>query len=501
MPRPVSWPNSFGGGHRFRGYMGQPGPALDLLAMPARVRVSLAQGYGVNVKPVVVPGQRVETGEIVGRDDEAVSSPVHSPAGGLVTGIEEVVCRGRKIPLVAVETRLGGGLSRLAPARSDWESLPPERIEDLLYLSGATGLAREGIPTRHRSAVIGPGAVRHVIVSQVGADAFSPRADVIVGADIDGFAAGIRILRRVMPAADFHIALGHGEHRLLDALAGLLHGEDKVSLHGLQPRYPQEFTEMLVIALLGEDFPFGFSAANVGVVVMDAQAVLACYAAVTEGRPVIDRVIALAGPAFARPGHLRVPVGTSVESVVAGRLKDPSELKPRFVLDSLLSGTGVDDLSIPVDRTLSQIIAVPDDDRRLPFAFARPGLHTDSFSRSFVPHWLPTGIAASTNRHGEERPCVQCGWCARVCPVRIIPHLIHRQARVAINELLVRYGVFNCIDCNLCSMVCPSKIELARQMLDIKEKLVATGCDNSSCVLPRFDLKGIEDYKGVKSVR
>jgi Na(+)-translocating NADH:ubiquinone oxidoreductase A subunit len=233
---------------------------------------------------------------------------------------------------------------------------------------------------------------------------------------------------------------------------------------------------------------------------MDVQTVLAARAAVVEGRPVIERVVALAGPGFERPAHLRVRVGTPIEQVLAGKLK-AGDLKQKIVLDSVLSGPPVEDLSRPLDRTTAMVIALPDDNRRLPFAFARPGLHTESFSRSFVPALLPVKKVASTNRHGEERPCIQCGWCARVCPVRIIPQLIYRQARVVTDDLLVRYGAFNCIDCNLCSLVCPSKLPLARRILDAKEKLLEVGCDNSSCVMPRFDLKGLEEYKGLKRLR
>jgi Na+-translocating ferredoxin:NAD+ oxidoreductase RnfC subunit len=195
-----------------------------------------------------------------------------------------------------------------------------------------------------------------------------------------------------------------------------------------------------------------------------------------------------------------VRVGTPIEQVLAGRLK-AGDLKQKIVLDSILSGPVVEDLSRPLDRTVTQLIALPDDNRRLPFAFARPGLHSESFSRSFVPAWLPVKKVANTNRHGEERPCIQCGWCARVCPVRIIPQLIYRQAKVAINETLVRYNILNCIDCNLCSLVCPSKIGLARSIADTKSKLLEVGCDNSSCVVPKFDLKGVEEYKGVKTIR
>ena len=43
---------------------------------------------------------------------------------------------------------------------SDWENLPVETIEELLYLSGVSSLDREGIPTRYRSSIIAPEEVR-----------------------------------------------------------------------------------------------------------------------------------------------------------------------------------------------------------------------------------------------------------------------------------------------------------------------------------------------------
>jgi Na(+)-translocating NADH:ubiquinone oxidoreductase A subunit len=251
--------------------------------------------------------------------------------------------------------------------------------------------------------------------------------------------------------------------------------------------------------VLGEPFPFGHSAINVGVVILDSQAVVQAYEAVTAGRPAVERILALSGPGFATPTHVRVRVGTRFEHVVAGRLKD---VPVRLVRNSLLSGIEVQDRAVPVTRNDGQLVAALTGAERVPFAFARPGLNRDSWTRAFLARVLPLNKQADTNLHGDERPCINCGFCSRVCPVRIIPHLITRIARrVGVSERLVNYGVFNCIDCNLCTFVCPSKIPLAQQMKETKERLLEVGCDNSSCILPRFDLRGVEEYKGVKSIR
>ena len=486
---------------RFRHYAGQPGNETEVAGLPRRVVVPLLQGYGVPLEPLVQEGDPVCAGQIIGREDSAVSSPLHATINGRVAEITKLQFIGRETPAVVIEGDGTDSWSRLDGASPDWQGLSPDSLADLLYRSGVTGLAREGIPTRYRSAVIGPDSVRHVIVTQIGADVFKPNPAALLGdGALPAFVTGMAILERILPGACFHIAVSDEDSALIRRLSQALAGNPKAAVHALEPRYPQEFSEMLVRSVLREDFPFGFSAANIGVVVMDAQAVLAAQAAVVEGRPVIERVIALAGPGFTHPGHVRVRVGTPIEQVLEGQLQ-VGELKQRIVLDSILSGPAVDDLSRPIDRTVTQLIALPDDSRRLPFAFARPGLHNESFSRSFVPAWLPVKKVANTNRHGEERPCIQCGWCARACPVRIIPHLICRQGRLAVDETLVRYNIFNCIDCNICSLVCPSKIALAAKIADAKNKLLGVGCDNSSCIVPKFDLKGIEEYKGVKSIR
>jgi Na+-transporting NADH:ubiquinone oxidoreductase subunit A len=62
--------------------------------------------------------------------------------------------------------------------------------------------------------------------------------------------------------------------------------------------------------------------------------------------------------------------------------------------------------------------------------------------------------------HGEERACVNCGSCTRICPVDILPQFtIKCLVADAIEEALA-HGLLDCVECGLCSYVCPSKIEL-----------------------------------------
>ena len=250
--------------------------------------------------------------------------------------------------------------------------------------------------------------------------------------------------------------------------------------------------------MLGKKFPYGYSAANIGIVVLNIQAVLQVQDAVVEGNPSIERTIALCGPSFKENVHVKVKVGTPLKYVLKDRLKEGS---CRVILNSLLTGFDLNDFSLPVDRTFSQIIAIPEDTERKLFSFLRLGNKTDSYSRSFLSAIIKMKKTMNTNLRGDERPCIQCGYCMEVCPVGIMPAFIDRYIKVGINETLMNYGIFNCIDCNLCSYVCPSKISLGQNLKNAKTKLIDVGCDQSLCVLPKVNLKGLEEYKGVKKIR
>lgn len=70
-----------------------------------------------------------------------------------------------------------------------------------------------------------------------------------------------------------------------------------------------------------------------------------------------------------------------------------------------------------------------------------------------------SGLLALTDdevRDVVESPCIRCGKCVDVCPLRLTPNLI---ALAALNEkwkLAETYGAMNCMACGTCSYVCPA---------------------------------------------
>lgn len=100
--------------------------------------------------------------------------------------------------------------------------------------------------------------------------------------------------------------------------------------------------------------------------------------------------------------------------------------------------------------------------------FMRPGAGLDSYTNSFLPS---KRLKFEMNIQGGLRPCVNCGYCAKVCPVLIYPSMLINLIEHGLFEEVQKMGVFDCIDCGLCSYVCPSKIQVAKTIKSGKERI------------------------------
>ncbi len=490
---------TFKGGFKFKNYIGQPAPLLTEAKIPSHVIIPLRQGFGTEVKPLVQKGDHVFAGQTIARDDSSISSPIHSSVNGIVEDIKRRNYFRREITMVSIRTtNTSREIPRLSGHSTEWWKLSNEQIEELIYLSGVSSLDKEGIPTRFKSSIIPPDDVKHLIIHGIGSEPYNISLDLLLtGKNLLNFFEGIKILKRIMPKCQVHLSINAHKKNLIEQFTKLSSELEWLDVYSLEPKYPQGYDEMLVPTILNQRFPYGYSAANIGIVVLNIQAVLGVYNAVVEGKPLIERIIALCGPSFKENLHLKVRVGTLLSEVITDNLKTSDS--PRVVLNGLLTGFELNDFSLPTDRTFSQIVAIPKKTEREFLAFLRPGMRRDSCTRAFLSNWLP-GIHKSTdaNLHGEERPCISCGFCEEACPVGIIPHLLSKYiTRGFIDEMLLNYDIFNCIECGLCSFVCPSKIPLLKHMKEGHEKLIMQGCDSTSCILPYFNLTGIEEYRGV----
>lgn len=476
-------------GYLFSHFSGKTDSRIIPITIPDKLTIPLSRGYGKETPVRVKVGQKVKIGQALSGDEAVISTPVVSTVNGTVTEVQ-------KHALVIEPDKKAG--DPVWAERPGWEKSAEKEIRKLLYESGITALGKEGIPSDHKSAPIEPAGLKHIIISCIEDDIYNITWSLLLDNEraaqvLKGFA----LLHAAYPNAVLHFAVDKRHAALLKQAERFRRDHPWLELYAVTPRFPAHTPEILIPALLGMDMPWGYSPIHSGIIVIDIQTVLHCYEAAALGKPLGERIIALSGPGFSENPHVRVRIGTPVSHVVADYLKQG--VKSRLVLNSPLMGEALTDLSRPVDLTFSQIIAVPEKPEREFLAFMRPGVRRDSYSNTFLANFMAAAKKTDTNLHGEQRPCIYCGYCEEVCPVGIIPHLIyHNVLKINVAEFLLQLKIFKCMHCNLCNYVCPVKLPLSQGILKGQQKLIEAGCDPTIGMIPYYDLDGLTEYRGRK---
>ena len=354
-------------------------------------------------------------------------------------------------------------------------------------------MGASGIPTRFNSSIIGPNDVKDVIVYHSDSEIFNTPIELLLQSGrVTQFVEGLKILTTVLLRAKLHLAVSNAFIEWLYDIESQLQ-DKRVSYYSLKPKYPQEQDDVLIRTLLKKRVPYNRIPADIGALTLTFQDVLHVYEAVVLGKPVIERLVTLAGPGFTNRPHIWTRIGTAVNDIIGTRQKDDKSY--RLILNSVMRGITLPELTDPVTREYRKIISIEEKTDGDMLGFAMPGFHHESITNTFAAKFAPfLKKRLTTNTNGEQRGCISCGFCSDCCPVGLYPNLLHRYAeREKYEEAPVQYGIFDCIDCNLCTYLCTSKIPVAEFMKSGKQKLAEEG------FLQR-DVEGLTDIEAYRGL-
>lgn len=394
--------------------------------IPAVSLVPFLQPNGEVVEPTIAAGSEVGEGARIGRSGRADAADLHSPVPGRVTEIRTITLdSGASSPaaIIAME----GEFSRLGkPAVAhDWRSFQASTIRRLIRDAGVVELAHSGHPL-------------HTALSERVAAACSTL--IISGAESEPYVAVSHRLMlehpaEIMEAVEITEALLEPTRTIigaeLDKSAGLqalrqsARERTGTAFYRLEGKYPQSDTVQLIRALTGREVPSGKQPIDIGCVVVTVPTLFAIWEAVVLRKPLVERVVTVAGGAIAEPANLKVRIGTPIGSLLKECGFEPAEAA-RIVVGGPLRGYGVTDTTTPVTKTTNAVLAL---------------------TRREV-------------KGGPERPCIECGRCAEVCPMGLNPARLRRLDRASRHEQALAEGLLDCTECGLCSYICPSRIPL-----------------------------------------
>lgn len=172
----------------------------------------------------------------------------------------------------------------------------------------------------------------------------------------------------------------------------------------------------------------------------------------------VKRVVTVTRSTDKRP-HLITRQGAPVKHLV-GDLEDTS-----LITTGQFNGRSVDPQShMGFFETTLNIL--PDPQTEEFFGFLHPGITRSTVSKTFLSCLTRAPKELDCTLHGEERACINCGYCTKICPVDLAPNFIMKALLSDDIEDALSYGLLDCCRCGLCAYTCPSKIELTTILSD-----------------------------------
>ncbi len=440
---------------------GRPSSMVGEAPAPEELHLLLRRG-GLTYQAAVADGARVRFGDPLATCS-AGGATLHlpAPAAGRVS-LETDVPDGGRLVLRDLDLSTDPPpLERLQPQR-----VHRERVVETLVQAGVWPFFWSST-TGGMAPADGSEQPKSIIVTVVVAEPYRARGRVLLVNHWDRIVQGIRFLPRLLQDyGKVEIVLTHVHDPVARKLYQDLAGFAWIRFHAVPVLYPVENRRVLHQALrrkvdISREEP---------VWVIDAQGAEAIGACLGEGLPLHRRTVAVGGPGAVQPHHWTARVGTPLRLL----LKKAELERARVLRGGVFLGTPVEEEEPAVQCEDDGFFLLPKVEAGEPLSFLRPGFDR----RSYLPAFAGNLIGAA-DRHmndtlrGERRPCIACGLCEKVCPVRIMPQVVHRYLYRGAYDEAERAGLERCVDCNLCTFVCPSKIELQRQFREAREMLQA----------------------------
>lgn len=399
---------------------------IERYSPQGEIAVPVRQHIGAPATPVVSAGDEVARGQIIATAQGAVSANVHASVSGRVKAVEERPDgRGGSCVHIVIEQTQSDKNAFLPPL----ENPTAEQIKERVAWAGIAGMGGAGFPAAVKLAP--RTKVDTLVLNGAECEPYLTCDDRLMREQRDKIVRGAHYIALALGAEKIIIGI---ERNKPEALA--LFEETDLQVVALKKRYPMGSEKHIVYCCTKRKIPVGKLPADAGVSVQNVATAFAVCEAVEEGKPLIERVVTLSGGGLETPANLLVPVGTPVAELIAHCKAKENAVK--IVAGGPMTGTALAGADGVVTKTTSGILLLTEKETNADF---------------------PT-------------PCINCGRCADVCPMKLLPMQIEFYTNAGDLQNAERYGgVKSCIECGACSYICPARRPLSQAIKAAKEGL------------------------------
>lgn len=399
---------------------------IEIMPAPERVYISVQQHIGKPAKPVVAVGDRVDKGQLIAEQDGFISANIYSSVSGTVEAIKPIVTYAGRSEHIVIKNDFEERKATLAPI----DVSEPKNIIDRVREAGLVGLGGAGFPTVVK--ITPKEKIDILLINGAECEPYLTCDYRVMIEQTEIFLRGARLLSDALGGAKIYVGI---EENKPDAIE-ILSAYDFVTVVPLKKKYPQGSEKQLIFACTGRKVGVGKLPSTTGVCVINVQTATQTYFAAVKNDGLYQRVMTVTGKGIKEPKNLLVRNGTPFEEVIAfcGGLNDNAR---KIIAGGPMMGRIMSSTAAYTKKADSGILV----------------------------------LAAEDVNELSPSPCINCGRCAKACPMKLMPMYIDLYTHTGDYKKANEYGAMNCFECGTCAYVCPAKRDLVGSVQLCKKKL------------------------------
>lgn len=402
---------------------------IEAFPLPEYLYLPVQQHIGAAAEPEVQVGQRVLKGQLLAHSQGAVSAPIHSPASGVVSSIEDLPApHPSGLPVKTIVIKTDGKdewVSTSAPI--DPFKLSAAEIALRVGAAGIVGLGGATFPSAVKLNLRDKHTIHTLVMNGAECEPYLTCDDRLMQEHAAQIVDGVRIMQMALGATKVIIAIESNKKTALTIMQEAAAEFDDVEIVKVPTRYPMGSEKHLIKAVTGKEVPARSLSADIGMIVHNVGTAFAIHKTIRYGLPLLSRIVTISGGAVKEPKNLEVPLGTRVADVIeycGGLTEQPA----RLLMGGPMMGQTLPHTNVPIVKGTSGILA----------------------------------LTAKEVADDAIMPCIRCGSCVSACPCGLIPLEMAKRANKGDFNGAIDYGLMDCIACGSCAFVCPSHIPLVQ---------------------------------------
>lgn len=393
---------------------------------PQYVYIPLICSNDEDITLKVRRGSNVLVGSVIGINNKW-NIPIHSTVSGKVIDYEEkYIYNGKLIKTVKIENDFNDKTIEVDNLKEIDKYTKKEFIQ-ILKDCGIRGMGGADFPTYIKYDT--KKKIKNLIINAVECEPYITADYHVIKENVSQILETIDAIMTINKIEKAYFAIKKNNKSLINIINTIIGTYPNIQLVLTPDIYPIGWEKKLAQYVLKKTYDNLPS--EIDTVINNVSTIYAIYNALKYKRPIINRLVTVAGDGLKKSSIVDVKIGQDVSEVLDKLGHKKKDLL--FISGGPMMGKTISDDNFTITSNVNAILLLKDNDNEI------------------------------------VKTCIRCGKCASICPAKLSPILI--KENINNKKELKQLNVSRCIECGLCSYICPAKILLRELVIRAKKNV------------------------------